>query len=102
MDETMTLQGREITKDNIELVQRLIEANPSEESHPAFQRVVPSVGLACVLPGQIKDMACRTLLSKLELQGYITLPRRRSPGRGCRKVSIPYVLHNTASIACSL
>ena len=32
--------------------------------------------------GQIKDMACRTLLSKLELQGYITLPRRRSPGLG--------------------
>ena len=26
----MTLQGREITKDNIELVQRLIEANPSQ------------------------------------------------------------------------
>jgi hypothetical protein len=50
--------------------------------------------------GQIKDIACRTLLSKLELQGYITLPRRRSPG--CHKVSIPYVLHNTASIACSL
>ena len=47
-------------------------------------------------------MACRTLLLKLELQGYITLPRRRSPGRGCRKVSIPYVPHNTASIACSL
>ena len=35
MDETMTLQGREITKDNIELVQRLIEANPSKESHLA-------------------------------------------------------------------
>jgi hypothetical protein len=50
--------------------------------------------------GQIKDMACRTLLSKLELHGHITLPRRRSPG--CRKVSIPYVLHNTASIACAL
>ena len=47
-------------------------------------------------------MACRTLLSKLELQDYITLPRRHSPGRGCRKVSIPYVLHNTASIACAL
>ena len=45
MDETMTLQGQEITKDNIELVQRLIETNPSE-SHLAFQKVVPSVGLA--------------------------------------------------------
>jgi len=47
MDETMTLQGQKMTKDNIELVQRLIEANPSEELHLAFQRVVPSVGLAC-------------------------------------------------------
>jgi hypothetical protein len=45
-------------------------------------------------------MACRTLLSKLELRGHIALPRRRSPD--CRKVSIPYVLHNTASIACAL
>jgi len=47
MDEIMTLQGREITKDNIELIRRLIEADPSEESHLAFQKVVPSVGLAC-------------------------------------------------------
>ena len=44
-------------------------------------------------------MACRTLLLKLEQHGYITLPRRRSPGRGSRKVSIPYVPHNTAPIA---
>jgi hypothetical protein len=49
--------------------------------------------------GQIKDMACRTLLLKLERRGYITLPGRRCPGRGSRKVSIPCVPHNTASIA---
>jgi hypothetical protein len=29
MDETTTVQGREITQDDIELVRRLIEANPS-------------------------------------------------------------------------
>ena len=55
-----------------------------------------------MLPGQIKDMACRTLLLKLEQRGHITLPKRRSPGRGSRKVSIPYLPHNTASIACFL
>ena len=77
----MTLQGREITKDNIELVQRLIEANPSQNRTWLSKEW-------CLLwdwraaNGQIKDMACRTLLSKLELQGYITLPRRRSPGWG--------------------
>ena len=47
-------------------------------------------------------MACRTLLLKLEQRGYITLPRPRSPGRGSRQASIPYLPHNTASIACSL
>jgi hypothetical protein len=101
MDGTMTLQGREITKDNIELVQRLIEANPSQNRTWLSKKL-------CLLwdwraaNGQIKDMACRTLLLKLEQRGYITLPRRRSPGRGCRKVSIPYVPHNTVSIACPL
>jgi hypothetical protein len=47
-------------------------------------------------------MACRTLLSKLEQRGHIILPRRRTPGRGCRKVSIPYFPHKTAPIAGSL
>src|SRR4030065_1320631 len=100
MDETTTVQGREITKDDIELVRRLIEANPPRNRTRLSKEL-------CLLwnwraaNGQSKDMACRTLLSKLELRGHITLPKRRSPGRGCRKVSIPYVPHNTASIACS-
>ena len=77
----MTLQGREITKDNIELIRRLIEADPSRNRTWLSKELC----LLCdwrAANGQIKDMSCRTLLSKLELQGYITLPRRRSPGRG--------------------
>jgi hypothetical protein len=65
MDETMTLQGREITKDNIELVVATDRSQSIPESHLAFPRVVPSLGIG-VLNGQIKDLACRTLLSKLE------------------------------------
>jgi hypothetical protein len=101
MDETTTVQGREITQDDIELVRRLIEADPSRNRTRLSKEL-------CLLwnwraaNGQIKDMACRTLLLKLEQRGHITLPRRRSPGRGCRKVPIPYVPHSTASIACSL
>ena len=97
----MTLQGREITKDNIELIRRLIEADPSRNRTWLSKKL-------CLLwdwradNGQIKDMACRTLLLKLEQRGHITLPKCRSPGRGSRKVSIPYVPHNTASIACFL
>lgn len=69
----MTLQGREITKDNIELVQRLIEANPSQNRTWLSKEL-------CLLwdwraaNGQIKDMACRPLLSKLELQGLSPCP----------------------------
>ena len=102
MDETMTLQGREITKNNIELVKATDRSQSIWRIAPGFLKSHASCEVGVLANGHIKDMACRTLLSKLELQGYITLPRRRSPGRGSRKVSIPYVLHNTASIACAL
>jgi len=101
MDKTMTREGRKIIKDDIELVRQLIEANTSRNRTWLSKEL-------CLLwnwraaNGQIKDMACRTLLSKLELQGYITLPRRQTPGRGCRRLSIPYVPHNTTPIVCSL
>jgi hypothetical protein len=65
MNETTTVQGREITQDDIELVRRLIEADPSRNRTRLSQEL-------CLLwnwraaNGQIKDMACRTLLLKLE------------------------------------
>ncbi|MDP2720209.1 MAG: DUF4338 domain-containing protein [Dehalococcoidia bacterium] len=98
----MTVQGRGITQDDIELVQRLIEANPSQNRTRLSREL-------CVLwnwraaNGQVKDMACRTLLLKLEQRGHITLPARQSPsGWGCRKLSIPCVPHKTEPIACAL
>jgi len=97
MDETTEVQGREITKNDIELVRRLIEANP------LWHRTWLSKEL-CLLwnwrapNGRIKDMACRTLLSKLERRGYITLPKQRTTGRGSQCL---YPLpHKTAPIAC--
>jgi len=101
MDETTTVQGRGITQDDIELVRRLIEADPSRSRSRISQEL-------CLLwnwrtaSGRIKDMACRTFLLKLEQRGYVTLPRRRCPGRGSRKATISSVPHKTASIACPL
>ena len=46
MDETMTLQGREITKGDIELV-RLIEANPSRNRTQFSQGIWGSAGVKC-------------------------------------------------------
>ncbi len=101
MDETTRVQGREITQDHIELIRRLIDADPSQNRTQLSKEL-------CLLwnwraaNGQVKDMACRTFLLKLEQRGYITLPKRRTPGRGCRKTSIPYVPHNTDPVARSL
>ena len=101
MEETIRVQGREITKGDIELVRRLIEANPS------WHRTQLSKEL-CLLwnwrasNGQIKDMACRTLLLKLEKRGHITLPKQRRPAGGNHKASIPYVPHKIDPIVCSL
>ena len=101
MDETTTVQGRRITQDDIELIRRLIEADPFRNRSELSREL-------CLLwnwrdaSGRIKDMACRSLLLKLEQRGYITLPGRRCPGRGSHKVSTPCVPHNTASIAGSL
>ena len=102
METPMPVQGRKITSDDIESVRRLIEANPSWNRTRLSQEL-------CVLwdwraaNGQVKDMACRTLLLKLEQRGHITLPARQtSSGWGCRKLFIPYVTHQTAPITCAL
>ena len=102
MNEATTVQGREITKDDIELVQRLIRANPSWNRTRLSQELCLLLWNWRAANGQIKDMACHSLLLKLKQRGHIILPGRQSPGRGSRKVSIPGVPHNTASIACAL
>jgi hypothetical protein len=49
--------------------------------------------------GRLKDMACRTLLLKLERRGNISLPvRRRAPVNHRRTVSFQPVLHDTTPI----
>jgi hypothetical protein len=98
MKMTMVIQGREITHDDIESVRRLVKANPSWK-RPRLSKEL------CVLcnwraaNGQMKDMACRAFLLKLEQCGYITLPTsQKSPDNSLRNRSIPYVSHQRAAI----
>lgn len=52
--------------------------------------------------GKLKDMACRTMLLKLERLGYLRLPAARSVCVGNSvRVRIP-VAHSTTKIVCSL
>ena len=53
--------------------------------------------------GQLKDMACRTFLLKLERAGCITLPpRQRKSPNGFRNRSLATVPHKTDEVACDL
>ncbi|MFW0860387.1 MAG: Druantia anti-phage system protein DruA, partial [Dehalococcoidia bacterium] len=98
----MLIQGREITLEDIRLIRRLINANPS------WNRTRLSKEL-CLLwdwrsaNGQIKDMACRSLLLKLEQRRYITLPPHHPfAGKRKRSVSVPDVAHETVAIDATL
>jgi len=100
--EKIVVQGEKITYKDIELVRQIINTNLS------WNRTHLSKEL-CILwdwratNGQLKDMAYRSFLLKLEKYGYIALSlRQRSSGGNHRKVSVPYVSHKSTPIACDL
>lgn len=76
MSESGILQGRRIGAAELEQVRQLLAA------HPDWSRRRLSCQLATLWnwrnpAGQLKDMAARTLLLKLEQRGWISLPPRR-------------------------
>jgi len=98
----MIIQGRETTPEDIEFIREMIKANPS------WGRSRLSKELALLwnwraLSGQLKDMACRSFLLKLERRGYISLPASRwSCRKAGGKAPIPFVPHRTTPIAGKL
>lgn len=76
VNEPTLIQGREIGPPQLEQIRQLLAA------HPDWSRRRLSQQLAELWQwrnpaGQIKDMAARTLLLKLEQRGWIALPARR-------------------------
>ena len=102
MNKTTIIQGHRIAPKDIELIKKLIDTNPS------WGRTRLSKEL-CVLwdlksaNGNLKDMACRSLLLKLENQKLIKLPARKSVTNNAkRNSSIALVLHSTLPILAKL
>ncbi len=95
----MIIQGREVSSKDIEFIREMIKLNP------CWGRTRLSKELAVLwnwraANGQLKDMACRTFLLKLERRGYLTLPPRLCSYRKVRKeLPSPYVPHKTTPIA---
>lgn len=89
MNDTLVIQGRPLSKEDIEQVHELMS------THPDWGRSKLSVALAQswnwrTHSGQLKDIAARTMLRKLEQKGFVVLPRRqtRMSGRVSEQTSL--------------
>lgn len=98
----MVIQGRVISRGDIDIVREIIASNPSWRRTRISQELCNRWGWFNHL-GQPKDMACRSLLLKLEAKGYITLPARSTfPANGLQHRDIPDITPDTTPIAASL
>ncbi len=98
MASVVVIQGRLLSDTDISLIRQLLT------EHPEWGRSRLSEELCrrwawCNALGRLKDMAARTLLLKLERQGHIRLPERRSASpNGWRNRHVPIVEHATDPI----
>ena len=89
MTEASIIQGRQIGAAELDQIRHLLA------SHPDWSRRRLSEELATVWDwrngaGQLKDMAARSLMLKLEQRGWLKLPpRRRTPSNRMRQKRLP-------------
>lgn len=101
MGERFRLQGRDLGDAELGLIRKLIR------EHPEWHRTRISREICALWDwrdqgGQIKDMACRTLLLKLQRRGLIELPAQRRPSVNHRRgLSFQPVLHDTSALHAS-
>jgi len=97
----ITIQGRLLTEKDIQWIREMMESNPDWHRSRLSQEI-------CVVwnwvaaNGQLKDMACRTMLLKLERRGYLCLPERRCAGRNNSFKGHTTIEHSTIGIECVL
>jgi len=102
MQEIMVIQGRRVTPQDTQWIRRLIQENPS------WYRKRLSIEICQfwnwrTANGQLKDMACRNLMLKLERLGHLTLPPRlRSANNARRHRAFQPVLHAASPIVTEL
>jgi len=81
----MVIQGRRLHRTDIDYIRQLIQENPSwnrtrisKERCKLWNRKRPN--------GQLKDIACRSMLRKLQDPGLLTLPKPLHAGHYQRKI----------------
>lgn len=99
---TITLQGRQLRPQDLRVIRQLIQ------EHPHWSRWQLSKALCQQWnwrngAGQLKDMASRTLLLKLQERGHIQLPeRRQTPASRMRQTKVEPVVWDKSPIAAGL
>lgn len=97
MIENMKIQGRIITCKDMEFISSLIEDNP-DWNRTRLSREICSAWNWNTPYGQQKDMACRSMLLKLESRGFIVLPPRKHRTNNGKRTARALVLHETTRI----
>jgi hypothetical protein len=102
MSERVLIQGRCIGTEELELIRGLMAGNPGW-GRTRLSEELCRLWAWRSASGQLKDMACRTLLLKLDRAGAIELPaRRRAANNEIRNRSVRAVKHQTDPIECDL
>ncbi len=77
MDRERVIQGRAIRPEDVALIRDWLEDHP-DSNRTRLSRALCAAWNWRNAAGRLKDMACRSLLLKLEAQGQIRLPPRRT------------------------
>ena len=102
MTSDMVIQGRELSAQDLGLIQGLLSDRP-EWGRTRLSEEICRLWDWRNAQGRVKDMAARTLLLKLEQAGHIRLPERRRPSsNGFRNRPAPWVDHATELIRGAL
>lgn len=96
------IQGRHLSAPDLEQIRTLLVENPSWP-RTRLSRELCERWEWCNEAGQLKDMACRTLLLKLEARGFIRLPPRQAASSNARRNRcLAAIAHNTSVLQAPL
>ena len=99
---TFTLQGRELGPVELGFIRQLLQEHPDWSRRRLSQALCQRWNWRNGV-GQLKDMASRTLLLKLQARGQIQLPaRRQTPANRMRQTQIAPWVWDSSAIASSL
>ena len=94
MDRELVIQGRVLRPEDVALIRDWLQAQPDSNRTRLSRELCAAWGWRNAA-GQLKDMACRSLLLKLEAQGQIRLPLCRTASvNGLRNRQVPEIPHD--------